>query len=434
MSMRTLAVSAFLAGSLVTQVPLSSAAAPEKGVTYTLQPLNYNAEDSVAAALGGALCSSGQCVNIRHPAALGDASIQAGTDNLDSTLRGDAYTSVIVAGQSQGAQSATRWIETHGDSFAPEESVTFVLIANPSRKTGFQSQNGFTSPTTEDSRYTIIDIAREYDGWAHWPDRLNLLAIVNATMGMFNVHTTYEDVLGAPTTVEEIQQAVHDDPRGERNLVWKSGGTYYVLNRTEILPIAVPLTWVGLNTTARNLSDALRPTIDEAYDNPEQGHGIGTSDVGSKDSPSVTQASRTPAHEALPVKAENTSETRDVEHEHRTAAEVSATAPPSEEGAPPSVEKSESTVSRAALASKEDERAERAARAEAKKAERDAKREERQSERELRAGSTAAEPSPVRTDIRESARESAHEPAQGDRQGSDNDAHDGKRADNGADE
>ena len=253
-------------------------------------------------------------------------------------------------------------------------------------------------------------------------------------MGMFNVHTTYEDVLGAPTTVEEIQQAVHDDPRGERNLVWKSGGTYYVLNRTEILPIAVPLTWVGLNTTARNLSDALRPTIDEAYDNPEQGHGIGTSDVGSKDSPSVTQASRTPAHEALPVKAENTSETRDVEHEHRTAAEVSATAPPSEEGAPPSVEKSESTVSRAALASKEDERAERAARAEAKKAERDAKREERQSERELRAGSTAAEPSPVRTDIRESARESAHEPAQGDRQGSDNDAHDGKRADNGADE
>lgn len=148
--------------------------------------------------------------------------------------------------------------------------------------------------------------------------------------------------------------------RGERNLVWKSGGTYYVLNRTEILPIAVPLTWVGLNTTARNLSDALRPTIDEAYDNPEQGHGIGTSDVGSKDSPSVTQASRTPAHEALPVKAENTSETRDVEHEHRTAAEVSATAPPSEEGAPPSVEKSESTVSRAALASKEDERAARA--------------------------------------------------------------------------
>ena len=53
-----------------------------------------------------------------------------------------------------------------------------------------------------------------------------------------------------------------------------------MLNRTEILPIAVPLTWVGLNTTARNLSDALRPTIDEAYDNPEQGHGIGTSDVG----------------------------------------------------------------------------------------------------------------------------------------------------------
>lgn len=462
MSKRTLAVSAFLAGSLVMQAPLSIAAAPEKGVTYTLQPLNYNAEDSVAAALGGALCRSGQCVNIRHPAALGDASIQAGTDNLDSTLRGDAYTSVIVAGQSQGAQSATRWLEQHGTDFAAEEDITFILIANPSRKTGFQSQNGFTSPTTEDSRYTIIDIAREYDGWAHWPDRFNVLAIVNATMGMFTVHTTYEDVLDAPTTVAEIEQTIRDDPRGERNLVWKSGGTYYVLNRTEILPIAVPLTWVGLNTAAKNLSDALRPTIDAAYDNPEQGQGIDTSENDIEDSTKVTKASLTPAHGAPPVKAESTSVTRDAEHAHSSAAEVSATETPSVDEAPSAVEKSESAASRAGVASKEDIRAERAARAESQKAERDTTREERRAaraesqkaEREAKKEAKKAEreakkaerdtkreerrdaePSTVRADKRESDRGGARGPSRDSSAVSTRESsHDGKRTDNGADE
>lgn len=292
MYLRALVLPVFLAGVLVSQAPVSVASVPEDSVTYTLQPLNYNVEDSVAAALGGSLCSRGQCVNIRHPAAFGDASIQAGTDNLDATLRGDGYTSVTVAGQSQGAQSVTRWLDEHGGTLAPEEVVTFILIANPSRKTGFQSQNRFTSPTTEESRYTIIDIAREYDGWAHWPDRLNVLAVVNATMGMFTVHNTYEDVTGVPTTVEEIHRTVLDDPHGDRNLVWKSGNTYYVLNRTEVLPIAVPLTWVGMHTAAKNLSDALRPTIDAAYNNPEQGQGISTSEAISEDAPKNVRTSR----------------------------------------------------------------------------------------------------------------------------------------------
>ena len=295
-------------------------------------------------------------------------------------------------------------------------------------------------------------------------------------MGMFTVHTTYEDVLDAPTTVAEIEQTIRDDPRGERNLVWKSGGTYYVLNRTEILPIAVPLTWVGLNTAAKNLSDALRPTIDAAYDNPEQGQGIDTSENDIEDSTKVTKASLTPAHGAPPVKAESTSVTRDAEHAHSSAAEVSATETPSVDEAPSAVEKSESAASRAGVASKEDIRAERAARAESQKAERDTTREERRAaraesqkaereakkaEREAKKAEREAkkeakkaereakkaerdtkreerrdaEPSTVRADKRESDRGGARGPSRDSSAVSTRESsHDGKRTDNGADE
>lgn len=375
MSFRALALSVLLTGVLVSQAPVSVASVPEDSVTYTLQPLNYNVEDSVAAALGGSLCSRGQCVNIRHPAAFGDASIQAGTDNLDATLRGDRYTSVTVAGQSQGAQSVTRWLDEHGGSLAPEEVVTFILIANPSRKTGFQSQNRFTSPTTEESRYTVIDVAREYDGWAHWPDRFNVLAVVNATMGMFTIHNTYEDVNGAPTTVEEIQRTVLDDPHGDRNLVWKSGNTYYVLNRTEVLPIAVPLTWVGMHTAAKNLSDALRPTIDAAYNNPEQGQGMSISEAISEDAPKSVRTSRA-ADAPLGVRTDRDAETRPLGTGDMggSGAGVSAPDVPSTKDARAErqVEGAELTIQRdSRVADRERKRAERGARAEASKSDRE---------------------------------------------------------------
>ncbi len=333
--------------------------------TYTLQPLNYNLEDSVAVALGGALCDQGQCINIRHPAALGDASIQAGTDNLNTTLTTDAYTKAVVVGQSQGAQSITRWMEQYGASLPAGEEVTFVLIANPSRKTGFQSQNGFTVATPEDSGFTVIDVAREYDGWADWPDHFNVLAIINATMGMTSIHNTYEDVTNAPTTVAEVEQAAIDDPDAEQNLVWKSGGTYYVLNKTDILPIAIPLTWVGLNAAAKNLSDALRPTIDAAYDRVEQGDGITSTEQ--KDAPA----------DAVAVAASETEDTGNEEPAAPTVTAVSASKKSVDTDTSSELTAAASPVDK--VSDRAAKKAEREAKHAAKKAEREAKKAERSS-------------------------------------------------------
>jgi len=349
--------------------------------TYTLQPLNYNLEDSVAVALGGALCDQGQCINIRHPAALGDASIQAGTDNLNTTLTTDAYTKAVVVGQSQGAQSITRWMEQYGASLPAGEEVTFVLIANPSRKTGFQSQNGFTVATPEDSGFTVIDVAREYDGWADWPDHFNVLAIINATMGMTSIHNTYEDVTNAPTTVAEVEQAAIDDPDAEQNLVWKSGGTYYVLNKTDILPIAIPLTWVGLNAAAKNLSDALRPTIDAAYDRVEQGDGITSTEQ--KDAPAdavAVAASETEdtgnEEPAAPTVTAVSASKKSVDTD--TSSELTAAASPVDKVSDRAAKKAEREAKHAA---KKAEREAKKAEREAKKAEREAKKAEREAKK-----------------------------------------------------
>lgn len=384
---RTLVVSAFLASTLVVPPSISFAeVASPPSPTYTLQPLNYNLEDSVAIALGGALCEQGQCINIKHPAALGDASIQAGADNLNTMLTTDSYTSAVVAGYSQGAQSATRWMEQYAASLPEGEDVTFVLIANPSRNTGFQSQNGFTTPTTEDSRFTAIDIAREHDGWAHWPDHFNILAITNATMGMFGIHTQYKDVTNAPTTVKEIEQAAIDDPEAKENLVWKSGGTYYVVNRTEILPIATPLTWIGMPNTAKKVSDALRPAIDAAYDRPKQGEGLTPDD---EDTPAAAYtASRrdTTIDSASRISTGGTSTEREDVPEfgntERAEAREMKQATRQEVRAAKQAERREARETEKAerQAEREAKRVERQEAREAKKAERETKREEKKAD------------------------------------------------------
>lgn len=277
--MLTKLIAASAALTITSTLTLTPTVSADSRTVYTLQPLNFNLEDSLTPALQGTMClSPNTCVQVKHPAALGSWSITAGADNLNTALNTDGLTDVTVFALSQGAQSVTEWGDKYAAALPSPERVTFVLIGNPERSGGFRDQNGFTSPTTHNpdpDRFTYIDIARQYDGWADWPDRFEVLAVINATMGMFTVHNDYVSI-SAPTSVEEIHQTVEDDPDADKNLVWKKNDTYYVLNKTDILPIARPLTWVGLNDTAKKISDDLRPRIEAAYDRPDQGSGLET--------------------------------------------------------------------------------------------------------------------------------------------------------------
>lgn len=318
---RSLAALTLVAAMTATPASASASAATVRDdalnlatkTTYTLQPMNFNIEDSMTPSLQGKMCDQGQCSAIDHPASLGTWSIKQGADNLHTMLTSDDKTDVIVFARSQGAQAVTEWMGQHAGELDAAENLTFVLLGNPERETGFRAQNNFTDPTPTDTRFTVIDITRQYDGWADWPDHFNVLAIMNATMGMTSIHNDYESI-DAPASVDEIHASLADDPNGAKNLVWKKDNTYYVVNKTDILPIARPLTWIGMNDAAKKLSDQLRPTIESAYDRPANGTGIeGTPEIG--DVTIVQEPAPETVTLANNVVAENTSLTNEARTE-----------------------------------------------------------------------------------------------------------------------
>ncbi|MDZ7884724.1 MAG: PE-PPE domain-containing protein [Mycobacterium sp.] len=243
--------------------------------TYGIQPLLLGRGDAITPVLSGRPCGQGQCTVIEHPANLSAGSIPTGIANLNQTLIEDQSSGITIFGLSQGGQVITGWLDIHGATAARQGDVTFVTVGSPESKGGFRHHFGFTDPSTpEDSGYVVITIVQQYDGWGNWPTRLGLLSALNATMGMFTVHNEYDDVDDAPYTEEGILEALAADPNGEVNRIWKSGGTYYVVNHTDLIPLAVPLTWIGLNGVARWVDDILRPIIDADYRLPAHGSGI----------------------------------------------------------------------------------------------------------------------------------------------------------------
>src|SRR5712675_1449631 len=105
------------------------------------------------------------------------------------------------------------------------QNLSFVLIGNPCRKYG-----GYTIPvgqliglvTPPDTQYQVVDVARQYDGWADAPtDPNNQLAVANAMAGGLFIHTDYTNVN-------------LNDPN---NVTWKEGNITYVLVPTQIVPL-----------------------------------------------------------------------------------------------------------------------------------------------------------------------------------------------------
>jgi len=306
----------------------------------------------------------------------------------------DQSTGITVFGLSQGGQVITGWLDTHGATAARQGDVTFVTVGNPESPGGFRDFFGFTDPSTpEDSGYAVITIVQQYDGWGNWPTRLGLLSALNATMGMFTIHNEYDEVDDAPYTEEGILEALAADPNGEVNRIWKSGGTYYVVNHTDLIPLAVPLTWIGLNGVARWVDDILRPIIDADYRLPAHGSGI------TLPAPAAEPEART---QRVSLSADDTAETVveprqaalssgevDTASPTGSAETVKAGTPSPADIAGTSLdtatEKHDAKKTERAAA-----RAEKQAEREAKKAERAAARAEKQAEREAKRAERAA--------------------------------------------
>lgn len=172
-----------------------------------------------------------------------------GVARLDEVIKTEAGTPLVIYAYSNGAQIAQHWITDHADDAdaPPAENVTFILMGNSTRKYGgADNEFGVSQP----SQYHVIDIAREYDPVADFPDNgFNLLAVANALSGFITLHD-YRDV----------------DINDPNNIVWDEGNTTYVLVPTENLPLLNPLRLIGLNALADQLNGPLKEIVDQGYD------------------------------------------------------------------------------------------------------------------------------------------------------------------------
>ncbi|MBS1955235.1 MAG: PE-PPE domain-containing protein [Cyanobacteria bacterium SZAS-4] len=202
---------------------------PPAATVLTLTGLNFNLVNYMPDVLQGRFSKPPYRLReVRYPASISPKTISKGVLALDAALR-DTAGPIIVLAHSQGAQVASHWMRQHAaDPNAPAPNrLIFILLGNPLRLNGGhgigQREFGGTigEPTPTCTPWTVVDVARRYDGWADFPaDASNQLAVRNANIGKRTYHTHYD--------VVDI-----DDPT---NTVWKQDNTTFVLTH-ETLPL-----------------------------------------------------------------------------------------------------------------------------------------------------------------------------------------------------
>ncbi|KRE26753.1 hypothetical protein ASG82_09435 [Mycobacterium sp. Soil538] len=235
--------------SLGTAPPSAAADEPAPATVLTISPLWP--VWSIDTALEGSMCQTNHCSMVPYVPFVTPDGVRALDARLSQTTGVQPGGSpTIVFGFSNGAGVAEQWMaDNAGKPGAPSpQDVSFVLIGNPRRA------YGGTRPPITPTDYHVIDIVRQYDPMADFPDDpLNLLALANVAAGMLSpVHLDYRSV--------DL-----DDPA---NVVWTEGNTTYVFVPTHDLPLLQPLRAMGMTALADKLNEPLKEIIEQAYDRP----------------------------------------------------------------------------------------------------------------------------------------------------------------------
>ncbi|AQT79489.1 hypothetical protein B1R94_09710 [Mycolicibacterium litorale] len=191
-----------------------------------------------------------------------DASVAQGVHNLSQR----DPSGNVVFGLSQGAAVVSAYKAAHPEG----TGNTFLLVVNPNRPNGgvLARFAGAHIPilditfngATPDNGDTTIDIARQYDGWSDFPTYpLNILATVNAVLGMLYVHGQTQTGLTAADL-----EATRDS--GDTRYYQQHGATTYYLIRTDRLPLLMPLSGIVPDPILDAVDPVLRAFIELGYD------------------------------------------------------------------------------------------------------------------------------------------------------------------------
>jgi hypothetical protein len=188
---------------------------PSPATVITIQPADFNVVDIMPDELGGTITAApNKVINVDYPASASTASIMDGAAALDTLLQATTGPTMVFA-YSEGASVATVWLIQHAATtkVSPKD-VQFLLIGNPNRYTGLYpkvdpgTSELYWQPTPTDTQFTVTDVARKGDFFAHFAN-LNPLEYLsgfithcNYTGVRLNAAANTESTSGTTTYVE----------------------------------------------------------------------------------------------------------------------------------------------------------------------------------------------------------------------------------------
>jgi len=218
-----------------------------------------------------------------------DTSVAQGVTILDNAINQQiaAGNRVVVFGYSQGAGVASQEMAQLAASSNPpsRNQLSFVLVGDPSSPNGGLNQRfavpgaplalpslgtTFNYAPTASNTYPAAVYTQEYDGFADFPQYpINLLADLNAYLGIFTQHFAYLDL-----TPQQISSAIALPTTGNTT-------TQYYMIPTANLPLLAPVRLIPLigNPLADLLQPDLRVLVNLGYGSITNGWSPGPADV-----------------------------------------------------------------------------------------------------------------------------------------------------------
>ncbi|VBA51767.1 PE family protein PE3 [Mycobacterium attenuatum] len=201
-----------------------------------------------------------------------DQSVAAGAADLHAAIMAQhaAGHDVVVLGFSQSASVATaemRYLASLPADLRPgPDELSFVLLGDPNNPNGgllarfpglFVQPMGLTfSGATPSNLYPTTVYTRQYDGFADFPQYpLNIPADLNALLGIYYSHGTYQELTPAQVAAGVVQPVSPADIH-----------TTYVLLPSEHLPLVEPLRGIVPAPLLDLVEPDLRVIIEMGYD------------------------------------------------------------------------------------------------------------------------------------------------------------------------
>ncbi|MGV0853247.1 PE-PPE domain-containing protein [Mycolicibacterium phlei] len=199
-------------------------------------------------------------------------SVSIGAENLEAALADNPNDHHVIFGVSQGAGVANfvkgRLAEQYPKGTeGPVPDIDFVLVGDPNLPNGGLASRfpglyipildmRFNGPAPTDTLFDTVEIFRKYDGFTDFPlYPLNVVALLNAVLGVLYVHTNIFDV------------SLPEDPTTSPAYRGTYGDTSYYFFDTPDLPLFGPLRTLGVPEAVIDVFEPFfREIVELGYD------------------------------------------------------------------------------------------------------------------------------------------------------------------------